>query len=687
MKRMPRHRRFPLQLSRSFGTCLLVSLLLGGSAFAQLLPVPEPSLETVEAAVREQLDAQRRDLDSRIGVADDATLGALFGGMGELYLTYDLVEAAEPCFINADQLAPSFRWRYLLGSLYQLDNRLEPAKQALESALELDERNGATLIRLGTAYLREENHQQARIYFERAAAFSEFTAAANYGLGQIAADEDQLAEAIRLFDDVLLRQPSANVVHYQLGQAYRRSGDREKMQFHLGRRGDQKVPYPDPIARELQNAATGVGAWLTLGRMSLSSGLFDIAEERFRKAVSIDPQSSAAHRSLANALQKLGRLREALAEYEQAILLEPQNAGLRYFVSQILVSARPQAADGGLDMAKVRSNNQRAVEHLRAALSQADDYLPGWVELAGALERSGDVAGAEQATGRALELRPGAADLQIYRASLLANLDREAEAKALLLTLEEAPFADREAEFRLARLLEQLGESDRAMDRYRSLATRPLANGETAAAGIAPVAWFRLGNLLVQRGELADAERAFLAAIEIVPSMTEALFNLGTILGRQGRFLDAAAQHANVVAYDGQNKEARYAQAMALVLGGEYGEARARLQAAVELFPTEPLFAHLLARVVVASPDQEVRNAAMGIELAGRLMDAFPGPDHAETLAMAMAESGDFERAIVLQRKVVEGLEERNAPTAAAARGRLTGYERGEPARSPWVSQ
>jgi hypothetical protein len=53
---------------------------------------------------------------------------------------------------------------------------------------------------------------------------------------------------------------------------------------------------------------------------------------------------------------------------------------------------------------------------------------------------------------------------------------------------------------------------------------------------------------------------------------------------------------------------------------------------------------------------------------------------------MAYAATGDFERAVEWQRRVVERARgERPGDIARAADRRLEAYERGEPVRSPWL--
>jgi hypothetical protein len=139
---------------------------------------------------------------------------------------------------------------------------------------------------------------------------------------------------------------------------------------------------------------------------------------------------------------------------------------------------------------------------------------------------------------------------------------------------------------------------------------------------------------------------------------------------------------------------------MALILGGRHEDARRALESALSdgagagggggLGGDAALpLAHLLARLLATAPDPEVRDGARALALAGQVFEASPNLDHAETLAMAYAETGNLQEAVAWQRRVLTRAESqgRPAPMLEAIRTRLTRYERGEPERSPWAAE
>ncbi len=214
---------------------ILALLVATTTAPQELLPIPDPSLLGMEAAVQEQLSEGLAELRSLIaGGESDAELAEAYGGMGQIYLAYDLVAPAEPCLRNAHRLAPrDFRWPYLLGALFQTARRLDQAVPSYGNALALEPNDIAALIRAGNVHLARDEPEPARAYFERALTASPRRgadetpgprAAALAGLGKAAAALGEHQAAVGHFEAALAEQPEASSLHYPLAIAYRELG-------------------------------------------------------------------------------------------------------------------------------------------------------------------------------------------------------------------------------------------------------------------------------------------------------------------------------------------------------------------------------------------------------------------------------------------------------------------------------
>ena len=102
----------------------------------------------------------------------------------------------------------------------------------------------------------------------------------------------------------------------------------------------------------------------------------------------------------------------------------------------------------------------------------------------------------------------------------------------------------------------------------------------------------------------------------------------------------------------------RQGHVTALLLAGRYREAARSLKSALAIKP-DPEWSHALARLLAACPDAGVRNGPESLRWANQAFDAQPSMKRGETLAMAHAESGDFEQAAIIQRNLIQ--EARNA--------------------------
>src|SRR5207237_122306 len=72
---------------------------------------------------------------------------------------------------------------------------------------------------------------------------------------------------------------------------------------------------------------------------------YDLAEIAARKAIDLEPDSAAAHRTLGNALYHQGKFKEAVASHREATRLAPTDAWSHHYLGRAL------QANGQLDEA------------------------------------------------------------------------------------------------------------------------------------------------------------------------------------------------------------------------------------------------------------------------------------------------------------------------------------------------
>ena len=164
------------------------------------------------------------------------------------------------------------------------------------------------------------------------------------------------------------------------------------------------------------------------------------------------PGNPRAHDNLANALLEVNRRPEAIAEYETALRIDPQDVQAHYNLGNELLASGELAG---------------AIEHYRAALHTFPSFVLAHDNLGDALLRSGRLAEAIEQYAEAVQSNPAHPGAHYNLANALAKGGRltaaigEYEA-ALRLAPDMA-----DAHFNLALALVRAGRREDAMEQYR----------------------------------------------------------------------------------------------------------------------------------------------------------------------------------------------------------------------------
>ena len=277
-----------------------------------------------------------------------------------------------------------------------------------------------------------------------------------------------------------------------------------------GRLADAQRLYRDVLARQPSHA----GALQLLGVVAHQSGRGDIAIDLIGRALKLDPRSADAHVNLANALKDQGRLDPAIRHYRRALALRPNDADTHYSLGvacqlrgrpddaathyERALALRPDIAEALLNLGTIRAEQgdlPRAAECFGRAAMLRPDYLAAQTNLAIVLARQGDREAAAEALSRAAAIAPGDADAHQRLGAALVGLGRFAEAAPVYQRL-TALRPDAGAYLNLGSALRELGRLDEATAQlHRALDCDP---------GFAE-AHHSLGLVLQQEGRAEDA--------------------------------------------------------------------------------------------------------------------------------------------------------------------------------------
>lgn len=384
--------------------------------------------------------------------------------------------------------------------------------------------------------------------------------------------------------------------------------------------------------------------------VNVDQGRWGVVQPLLEQARALRPGSEAVRFQLGRAALAAGDYAAAVEHLEATLRQNPAATivhyplGMAYRDLGDLDKARYHLdqsggrVDGGFSAGVALSMPDPLMEELRTALRSPQRHRTLALQAAA----NGDLVEAVLQFRSAVELMPDDADLQL---SLGMALNRAGRAREALVELEAALRLDpRSAQ-----------------------------------------AHYMLGTIFERAGRDAEAIGRYAAAAEHAPESLEAHLRLADSYSRTARVAEALPHYERVLALVPDSVAGRFGEAIALVRLGRHREARDRFAAAHERHPDQPAFANALARLLAASPDSGVRNGWRAIDLAETLVATVKTTGAAETMAMALAEVGQFAGAMEWQRLAIDvaraaGRSDLAQPMSA----NLASYMRGAPCRTPW---
>jgi Flp pilus assembly protein TadD len=289
-------------------------------------------------------------------------------------------------------------------------------------------------------------------------------------------------------------------------------------------------------AEDISRVRQEFSQWVAQGSRALQEGDNRTAEESFRRALALDPQSVELLNNLAISIARQGRDDEAISLYEQALKLGKndaitrRNLGVAYFRAHQYRDALPllrsfaaatptfQSLDlTGLDLFALDQFSAAADYLDRASRLQPDD-LPTLDILGKAYWRAKNYSGVTRVFNRIMAIDPNSPEAHFmlgmaydieyeepkaskeFQAALAADPNFPAVHSSLgLIDYREHNVPDAEAEFK------------------QELSRNPND----------PISNYMMGRILREQVQPAQAVPYLKAAIEVNPSYRDALFELG----------------------------------------------------------------------------------------------------------------------------------------------------------------
>jgi len=287
----------------------------------------------------------------------------------------------------------------------------------------------------------------------------------------------------------------------------------------------------------------GLAAGAALAVLMIStwrlSHIWHDSESYNRYILSIEPRCAIAHNNLGLILSDQGKTAEAIAEYRQAIELNPEALGARGNFGQVLGSLYTNLGKALF----VQGRTAEAVAAYRKALEIDPEVPEAHNNLGVALASQGQIKEAVAHYRQALKINPDYAQARSNLEAVLGGSSRGGEAASGLVNDGVALARQGRTEEAIALFRQALRVDPRSANAHIDLGVALAAQGKAQesiaeyrqALAIAPdsaLAHNNLGFALAGQGRLKEAVVEYRQALKINPDDAQAAYNLREALSR-----------------------------------------------------------------------------------------------------------------------------------------------------------
>ncbi len=449
-----------------------------------------PDISMLENVIQDQIGTAREALAA---APNDA---AANGRVAMLYHVYGLRESAVVMYQRAAAFDPTdYHWPYYASHCLATMNQLEPAIEAIRTALDLKPDLASGWAALGFGLIDLERYAEARDACEKARTLDPDAARPHLGLGRAWLRDGHPAEAIAPLRRAVALSPYAGAIHRELAQAMEESGDTTAAESERVL-GTRPLPVPMMDDRELAELfALRVGSQAEFEKMERAMQRQD-AEAAIRhadKAIKYAPESLVPRLVKASILFRLDRKEEALAAAREAVDRDPDNA---------------QALCVLADALQKIENNDDVADLYERALAVDPDHPDTLMQAARFYAAHNDLDTAEKYMHKSIEVNPANLKARSGYVDILLGQGRKDKAfEAVQSIVEQWPMHGPSHQM-LAMMLTSRGDTDAAIFHYRCAIEASPDDGPT---------YVLLSQEYEARGQYGLVEETLTTAIERVP--------------------------------------------------------------------------------------------------------------------------------------------------------------------------
>ena len=615
--------------------------------------VPAIYLRALVAYERGELDAARAHLRNVLSRQKNYAQGLyLMGAVQFQKKEFLQAEANLSAYMSLDPNS-AFGRRLLAAVRMQTGNfegvvaALEPVKQQSTDA--------QTLAMLGSAYARLGQLNEASVLLDRAVGLAPDVSALRNQLAVTLLAAGESAQAIGQLESAINLDGELQLSDYLLVLAQLREG---KMEEALAAANALFARAPeDPMGENL------------LGAVYFAQGDVDAARLAFASSLQKKQGFQPAALNLARLEIAEGNRRAAVRVLEDLLTADPENELALLQLAELELDAqtnKKKLGSGEISYAS-RASFNRARNYLQRAARAHPSSLEPRLALARLGLSEGDVEAALRESGQALDIAPeNPAVLAMHIESLLLANKREqatAPLKSLELLLGRGSQVQSDHRLKLARLLEQAQQPERAQKVYAELLDSEPPMRDRALLALARMQlldddldgtrrrllevsegaresqFYRLlqADVLYKTGDLVAATSDYESLVE--EGLRDALFRLMALYMETGDPQRAKALFAHWLVAHPEDSDAEIALATQLLGRGDFQGAQERFESVLARSPDSIVVLNNLAWVYQQTGDPRAR------EVAQRAWSLAPdNADVADTYGWILLQDGELER-------------------------------------------
>jgi tetratricopeptide (TPR) repeat protein len=409
-----------------------------------------------------------------------------------------------------------------------------------------------------------------------------------------------------------------------------------------------------------------------LGRLDQQDDRVDDAIRRYQVALALAPDYVAIPVNLGNIYLQLNRPDDAAESFKAALQIDADSAAAQYGLGQVALSRRNYAeAANYFEKALARAPTANRIHY---SLAMAYRGLGETEKARIHLTQQGPVG-----VRPADPLFDGLAELiagervHLIRGRLALGAQRYTEAAAEFRKAVAAKPDSLTAHLSLGAALTQTGDLKGAAAQF------------TEALRLDPpniIAHYNLAVLLAHDDQHEQAIAHLQSVFSVDPNDLGARYLMAEELLKSNRFEEALAEFSRVVSADPDNEEALLEQVKLLQRKQQYKQALESLEKGYARNPQKGQTVAMLAYLLAASPQYDLRDGARALKLAQLANKNTESLQLGAIVALALAELGRCSEAAEWQRKLIATAEqEHKTDLLAKLRTGLKQYEGGPPCR------